>query len=285
LKTFEDCFSELQADMVSGCLDYAEENKAKGASVDNIYIHCFYEKIEKNTGIEGIFEFRINGRITHSHMPVLNDDMTVTYIPGEKQQAVLALLTDKIKEIMAVCKKYDKPMPTEMKLTYDVKNGSLDAAYQYGPIINGTKSITFWKVAKNWFAKLEADTFKKEQRLYNKTTKNAGLDASLLIGDWENNDGNGITFFEDGKWAWIGKGGYIYKGTWTPQEDNTILFTFTHKIDTAGGHYSGVPSLDEVNLKHTATYTCKILTDTIMKFVKNKSLKKEIFWTKRKKTK
>ena len=39
--------------------------------------------------------------------------------------------TKKIKEI---CAKYEKPVPTEIKMYYDVKTGKFNADYKYEPV-------------------------------------------------------------------------------------------------------------------------------------------------------
>ncbi|STY43524.1 Uncharacterised protein [Listeria grayi] len=43
-----------------------------------------------------------------------------------------------IREIESVCETYDRPIPTEMRLTYDVKANSLKSDYQYEPVYSNT---------------------------------------------------------------------------------------------------------------------------------------------------
>lgn len=60
-KVFEDFFSELQADMVSICLEYVSNN------ADTIFIYCsFEEKV-----ISSDFFFLINGKVVRKNK--LND--------------------------------------------------------------------------------------------------------------------------------------------------------------------------------------------------------------------
>jgi hypothetical protein len=67
---------------------------------------------------------------------------------------VLHLLTEKIIELKAVCKQYDKPMPTEMKLVYNVKDGCLEASYQYELILGVGEGKTGGEAAGEWYAQL-----------------------------------------------------------------------------------------------------------------------------------
>lgn len=122
-KVFEDYFSELQADMVSICLEYVEERAEK------IYIYCYCE----NRAFTGNFFYKINGKIVHSHQ--LNDVIA----DGEKeydtsidvQKQVLHIIVDDIMALYKLCQEYQREMPTEIKLTYDVKENKLKADYNY----------------------------------------------------------------------------------------------------------------------------------------------------------
>ena len=172
MKAFEDYFSEIQADMVSGCLEYAQENKFKGAVLDNIYIYCSCET-NKGTSLAGDCSFRIDGKIIPKHKI---NGVEGGYVSGDQQGIVLDLLTKKINELRAVCKQYDKPMPTEMKLVYDVKNGGLEASYQYELIRSIGEGKTASQVSKEWFAQLAAEGQSK--------TKNAEEQKAKHKADW-----------------------------------------------------------------------------------------------------
>ena len=156
MKIFEDYFSELQAGMVSICLDYAEENKAEGYTVNRVYIYISCETVGKSTVLEPVFSFRVNGKwMSHADINGSSGDDD-DGVPDEQQDLALDLLTGKIMELRKICQQYDKPMPTEMKLTYDVEKSSLDAAYRYDPVlVAGKKVKTTYRLATEWFAQLE----------------------------------------------------------------------------------------------------------------------------------
>ncbi|ETT62794.1 MULTISPECIES: hypothetical protein [Paenibacillus] len=126
-KVFEDYFSELQADMVSICLEYVS-NKA-----DMIYIYGSNEFGQFSTDVF----YQINNFIVKKHK--VNDAVSDTdsnsrpvyNISKERQVALLNILNKNLREISDLCKKNNREMPTEMKLTYDVFKNKLDARYSY----------------------------------------------------------------------------------------------------------------------------------------------------------
>ena len=124
MKTFEDYFTEYQADMVSICLEYVDSH------ADVIYIYCSYE----NNMIYGDCFFKIYGKILERHKlnDVKSDGKGFEYdVSEERQKALLNIILENIKKIHALCAEYRKDMPTEMKLIYDVKKNRLAAKYSY----------------------------------------------------------------------------------------------------------------------------------------------------------
>lgn len=138
-KTFEDCFSELQADMVSICLEYIEGNG------DKIYIYCSKEKTVSSTG----FFFKIDGELKERHK--VNEIIKNLNVSPEQQQAVLNILMDDLHKIDDLCKKYEKPMPTEMKLIYDIKSQNFNAEYKYDYIHTIDEHKTASDIEDEWF--------------------------------------------------------------------------------------------------------------------------------------
>lgn len=148
-KSFEDYFSELQADMVSICLEYVD-NRA-----DNIYIYCSFE----NGIVSSDFFYNINGKVLERHK--LNDaisDIGKKYnVSTERQRCVLTVLNDNIKDIFKICKEYDRDMPTEMKLVYDVEKNSLKADYRYELIYSMDPIKVADDIAMEWFKQMQAN--------------------------------------------------------------------------------------------------------------------------------
>ena len=118
-KVFEDLFMEMQADMVFACKDYV-----KGAA-DKIYIYISSE----GRMISNDYFFEINGQILKRHkLDSVSAQYDVSLDNQEKYNMILIEDTLKLEEI---CKEHNKPMPTEIKMIYDVKKNSLNVKYKY----------------------------------------------------------------------------------------------------------------------------------------------------------
>lgn len=144
-KVFEDYFSALQADMVSICLEYAS-NRA-----DKIYIYCSYE----NQSLSSYFFYNINGTLVKKHR--LNDalgpeagDFSYDTSP-DRQSAAMDIINEDIEKIHKVCRHFNREMPTEMKLVYDVNGNSLTAKYRYDLVYSNDTEKTASDVAVEWF--------------------------------------------------------------------------------------------------------------------------------------
>jgi len=149
-KKFEDLFSELQADMVSICLEYVE------GRAEVIYIYCSCE--EKVIGSE--FFYRINGVLVKRHLlnettPPQNDGFV--YDASDKRQVVVSrIINANIMEIEDLCKEHNRDMPTEFKLIYNVQTGSLEAKYRYDLVYSMHPDKRPYNVADEWFAEIQA---------------------------------------------------------------------------------------------------------------------------------
>ena len=96
-KVFEDYFSELQADMVSICLEYASDR------ADKIYIYCLHE----GSSVFCNFFYRINGIMLRKHK--LNDatlnssDGFLYEIDEERQDKALEIINEDLDKIAELC--------------------------------------------------------------------------------------------------------------------------------------------------------------------------------------
>lgn len=147
-KVFEDYFSELQADMVSICLEYVNDK------ADYIFIDCSNEA----GAISSNFFYCINGKIVERHKlnNVLADDTQFKYdISVERQKAAINFINNDIKKIMELCREYDRPVPTQMRIVYNVKTSRCNADYQYDYIYSDKADKTFYDVTKEWFIEVQ----------------------------------------------------------------------------------------------------------------------------------
>lgn len=142
-KVFEDYFTELQTDMISICLEYAEDRAEK------IYIYCSYE----NGMISGDFFYKINGKVVHNNK--LNDAL----VDGEKpydvsidrQKEAIDIITDDILSLKKLCQEYKRDMSTQIKLIYDVAENKVQADYRYDIVFSNDKKKTSYDILEEWY--------------------------------------------------------------------------------------------------------------------------------------
>ena len=144
---FEDKFSELQADMVSICLNNVKKRAEK------IYIYCSYE----NGVISSSYFYNINGNIVERHK--LNEAIKIGEerydVSVDRQKDVIKIINSDIEELLKICKEYGRPMPTEMKIVYDVKNNSHKAEYKYELVYSNDAVKTASDIAAEWFEEVK----------------------------------------------------------------------------------------------------------------------------------
>lgn len=140
-KVFEDYFTEIQSDMVSICLEYVK-NKA-----DKIYI---YASFEPNVVTSNYF-YNIGGNILKKHN-LNNANNGFNYdVSIERQRDCLQILIDDIKQLIEVCKKYSRPMPTEIKMVYAVNTKQFNADYKYNLVYSNHKTKTADDIVNDWY--------------------------------------------------------------------------------------------------------------------------------------
>jgi vacuolar-type H+-ATPase subunit F/Vma7 len=147
-KVFEDYFSELQADMVSICLEYVN-NKA-----DKIFI---YASNEFGQFTSDVF-YKINNCVVEKHRlnsAVQNEDSQHIYnVSKERQVAVLNICNDNLRKIKDLCQENNREMPTEMKLIYDVPQNNLKAQYSYEIKYTNDPVKTAGHIFDEWFVEM-----------------------------------------------------------------------------------------------------------------------------------
>jgi hypothetical protein len=146
-KVFEDYLSELQADMVSTCFEYAEKR------TDKIYIYCSHE----HGFITCDFFYCVNGSIVRKHeLNDVNDTQDFNYdTSGKRQSIALCAIIENIKKIAELCKAYEKDVPTEIKLIYNVKKSSLNVTYEYDSVHSANFIETTDDIAGEWYAEIK----------------------------------------------------------------------------------------------------------------------------------
>ncbi|MEB5480469.1 DUF600 domain-containing protein [Shouchella clausii] len=148
-KIFEDKFSELQADMVAICLEYVENRAEK------IFIYgSFEEKV-----ISSDFFYCINGKVVRKHKlnDAINNPIDFQYnTSGERQSGVLNILNNNIKKMIKLCEEYNREMPSEIKLIYNVVNNNLKADFKYGIVYSNQPEKTADDISMEWFEEMQS---------------------------------------------------------------------------------------------------------------------------------
>ncbi|MGG2066964.1 immunity protein YezG family protein [Bacillus sp. S14(2024)] len=147
MKEFEDRFSELQADMISICMEYVE-NRA-----DKVYVYASCEE----DMISSSFFYLINNKYVECHKvnDALENGEERYDVSPERMFQVLQIIGEDIEEIETLCKEYEKDMPTEMKLIYDAKSGKFKAEYKYDLIHTNEDIKTADDFADEWFEEVK----------------------------------------------------------------------------------------------------------------------------------
>lgn len=130
-KVFEDEFMDLQTALISLCLEVTE-NK-----VNKVYAYCSNEK--KSKMFNAFFD--VNGEIK-----TLNQ----LGVPNKLAFQFLKLGTEDLEKVDAICIKYNMPIPTEMKLYYDVTSGEYDAKYKYEEVCSAKTGKDAGEVFSEW---------------------------------------------------------------------------------------------------------------------------------------
>lgn len=115
-KVFEDEFMEVQSGLISLCMEFIGENE-----VDKVYA---YGSIEDGSYSFNAF-FEVNGE---------NKKPKAFEPQVQKIYKFLNVGTLELANIEDVCTQYNKPIPTEIKMYYDVKTGKFNADYKYEPV-------------------------------------------------------------------------------------------------------------------------------------------------------
>ena len=148
-KVFEDLFMEMQSDMVVACLKYVN------GDADKIYIYGSAE----GRVITSDYFYEIDGMVVERHK--LNTISPSYDVSSSRQKACLEILNEDLKDLKDLCKEHDRPMPTEMKMVYNVKTGSFETAYKYEPVYSNHETKTANDIVDKWYEQVKKETEKK----------------------------------------------------------------------------------------------------------------------------
>lgn len=145
---FENQFSELISDILGVCYEYVEGRAEK------IYV---YLSNEAQIQYCGCF-YKINGRV------VRRGKLSTALQPGELpydekddvQRRLGEILREDWTKLWTLFRQYERPVPTEIRMVYDVATGKPDVRMRYEPVWSKEKGGFPLKVELEWFAQEDA---------------------------------------------------------------------------------------------------------------------------------
>ena len=147
MKKFEERFSELQADMISICMEYVEDRAEK------VYVYASREEGVTSSS----YFYLINNKYVECHKvnDALADGNEKYDVSPQRMLMVLRIINEDIEKAAKLCKEYERDMPTEMKLIYDVKTGNFKAEYKYDLVYTHDDIKTADDIADEWFEEIK----------------------------------------------------------------------------------------------------------------------------------
>ena len=134
-KVFEDEFMDLQAGLISLCMEVTE------GKVDKIFVYGSNEK--KSTMFNAFFE--VDGKIKTMSMLGVSRELAFQF---------LDLGIEDLEKLDAIGAKYNRPVPTELKLYYDVHTGKFRSEYKYEEVCSAKTGKAAGDVFNEWIAEM-----------------------------------------------------------------------------------------------------------------------------------
>ena len=133
---FEDKFMEIQADLISLCLEVTEN------SVDKIFAYASIEK--KSTMFNAFFEKE--GKV-----------LTINQLNIDRKTVMefMKIGTTDLTKIKEICEQNETQTPTEIKMYYDVKSGNYNADYKYDEICSEGTGVSSGEVFIKWYNEIK----------------------------------------------------------------------------------------------------------------------------------
>lgn len=119
---FEDEFMGVQEDLIALSLEYVDSKAEK------VFV---YGSIEKGSLSMNTFYF-INGRVVWPNE--VNEALLQSQRiddSSDRQIEMLSIGADDLKRLVSICEKYEKPVPSEVKLIFDNETKEFNACYRY----------------------------------------------------------------------------------------------------------------------------------------------------------
>lgn len=143
-KPFEDYLCERQAGMIGIALEYVH------GRADEVFVHA---ASEEGTSSFDVF-YKINGQIVRKEEinSIIKPCETKYDDSEDRQDAMLDIGLDHIDAIDEKCLEFGVKAPTEMRLHYDVGNGTFRAQLRYDNVFADTPDLLPGNIFDAWFS-------------------------------------------------------------------------------------------------------------------------------------
>lgn len=135
-RVFEDELMDLHADCISLCLEVVHDK------ADKIFAYC---SIEKDSNMFNAF-FEVNDEIKTLGQLGISRAMTMQF---------LQLGTQDLEKYEELGKQYDRPIPTEIKMVYDMRTKKLDTQYRYDEVCGASSDVCAEDVFMTWLKEIK----------------------------------------------------------------------------------------------------------------------------------
>lgn len=148
MKNFEDKFSAKQTDMIQLALEYAER---VGQKVDTVYIYCSFETM---------YSFDVFYKDDENNIVMLHELSNKGMNKSEIDNLIFSVLklgNQDLQDIHKICRKYNRPMPTQIKLIYDNKQNKVKGKYSYDLFYSNSDVLTSGNIFEQWYNEVKEE--------------------------------------------------------------------------------------------------------------------------------
>ncbi len=145
---FEDEFSAKQTDMIQLALEYADRVEQK---VDTVYIYCSFETM---------YSFDIFYKDDNNNIVMLHELSKKDMNGFELDNLIFSVLklgNQDLQDLHKICQKYNRPMPSQIKLIYDNVQNEVNSKYSYDLFYSNSDTLTPDDIFMEWYNEVKEE--------------------------------------------------------------------------------------------------------------------------------
>lgn len=146
--TFEDEFSAKQTDIIQLALEYADR---VGQKVDTVYIYCSFETM---------YSFDVFYQDDKNNIVMLHELSNKGMSKSEIDNLIFSVLklgNKDLQDIHKICQKYNRPMPSQIKLIYDNVQNKVKGKYSYDLFYSNSDTLTADDIFEQWYNEMKEE--------------------------------------------------------------------------------------------------------------------------------